>query len=171
MGRRKSTHHYWGDAGVDWDGINNAADFIADYCKKHGRLGGQSKEKFGQCRYYAQFGLRSLHEIVYPGYYRNMWHIPPEMEKVYTETGFWSSSYALKRVLWHLDRYSGFVLDHKWVQELIINYQFKVYEQAYRAAVLKWPHLKGEILGGADYWDHLEHLWMECYTWAGEVVY
>ena len=37
----------WGDENVDWNGIEAAACFIADYCRRWGRFGGQAKEKYG----------------------------------------------------------------------------------------------------------------------------
>lgn len=119
----------WGDEGVDWEGINDAADFIADYCKKWGRLGGQSKEKFGTVRFYAMFGL-SLHSLFYPGHYYYRW---PK----------WVTTFDLYAFTPICEKLGIHKLWNKW--------QKKVYSDAYLKAIHKWPHLRAEILCGADH--------------------
>lgn len=60
--------HTWGDEGVDWDGINDAAEFIGTELKRRARIGvTQYKEKFGTVRVYCSLGWYNLHSIIYPG--------------------------------------------------------------------------------------------------------
>lgn len=125
--------HSWGDKGVDWKGIGEAASFIAEYCRKYGRLGGPSKEKYGTVRFYASFGWLSLHTLIYPGY----------------------SFSRFPNWLWKLDvGYIGPTLD-KLFGRLFIAWQKKVYDRAYQEALRRWPHLRPEILCGAD---HVEYI-------------
>ena len=42
--------HHWGDEGVDWVGINNAAEYIAKTLSRFGVTVFGYKEKFGQVR-------------------------------------------------------------------------------------------------------------------------
>jgi hypothetical protein len=125
--------HYWGDEEVDWDGINNAADFIYDFCVKWARLGGQSKEKYGQVRFYASFGL-SLHSLCYPGHY--FYRFP---KWLITADLFWITPACQKLGLSRL-----------WMW-----YQSKIYRLAYKKAVEKWPHLRDEVLCAAGYPEFL----------------
>lgn len=119
----------WGDENVDWNGINNAADFISDFCRKWGRLGGQSKEKYGTVRFYARFDKLSLHTLIYPGY-------------VYNQFPDW---------LWKLDcSYLGQVLRF-FFEPLFQKWRTEVYNIAYQKALKKWPHLRAEILCSADF--------------------
>jgi hypothetical protein len=37
-------------------------------------------------------------------------------------------------------------------------YNRLIYRLAYRLAIRKWPHLRGNILEGADWYEHLEGL-------------
>lgn len=127
--------HSWGDKGVDWDGINQAAMYISDFCKTWGRLGGQAKEKYGTVRFYASFGWISLHSLIYPGY-------------VYCQFPRW---------LWKLDTY-GISKVLSLFERPFVAYQRFIYKKAYTNAVKKWPHLKEEITCAADHQDLLEHL-------------
>lgn len=120
--------HEWGDKDVDWKGIDDAAYYIADYCRRWGRLGGQYKEKYGTVRFYARFGDLSLHGLIYPGY-------------VYYQFPKW-----LVRVDLAIRTPLHFCLGHlfTWIQH-------RVYSRAYRNALKLWPHLQAEILCNADY--------------------
>lgn len=127
--------HNWGDDGVDWEGINNAAQFIADYCRRWARLGGTSKEKYGTVRFYASFRSLSLHDIVYPGYHWYQWPM-------------WA-----RRIDDLFEATLGRLLRKPWAW-----WQRRIYRQAYQKAVLRWPHLRQEILCCADYDELLESL-------------
>lgn len=120
--------HMWGELGVDWAGIDAAANYLGDYCKRRALLTGQTKEKFGTVRFYAHFGHLSLHSIVYPGY-------------VYSQFPKW---------LWSLDCwYIGPVLRF-FFERPFVWWQIRVYSRAYLNACEKWPHLQAEILCAAD---------------------
>lgn len=121
--------HNWGEEGVDWKGIDDAATYIHGYCLKWAFLGGQSKEKYGTVRFYAHFGWLSLHGLIYPGY---AWNQFPK----------W---------LWKLDcNIIGPALRF-FFERPFVAWQRYIYKRAYRSAVRKWPHLKEEILVCADY--------------------
>lgn len=120
--------HEWGDKDVDWRGIDDAADYIATYCRRWGRLGGQHKEKYGTVRFYAHFGHLSLHGLIYPGY-------------VYCQFPPWLS---------RIDRATQRPLQFCFGSLFYWN-QRRVYSRAYRNAVKLWPHLQVEILSDADY--------------------
>ena len=128
--------HYWGDEGVDWRGIGDAAEFIHHYCVRWARLGGDWKQKYGSVRFYCQFGL-TLHNLIYPGHY--FYRFPKWLTKFDIH---WFTPVAAKlKLSW---------LWYKW--------QSFIYRQAYKEAIAKWPHLREEILGGADYPELLEGL-------------
>lgn len=128
--------HFWGDEGVDWKGINDAAEYIAKFCKRWGKIGVRDyKEKFGRVTVYLSFGWHQLHCITHPGY-------------VYNQYPKW---------LWHLDC----VYLSKIIQPLnriVIPWQIFIYRLAYKKALKKWPHLREEIFAGCDYEHLLLHL-------------
>jgi hypothetical protein len=121
----------WGDENVDWNGINNAAEYIGSFCKRWGRLGGQTKEKYGTVRFYAQFGAYSLFSITHPGY-----------------VSYWSTWPWYK---WFDLRFGHKVMRYSGLQWLFNKWQPIVYSMAYHRALRKWPHLQAEILSDADY--------------------
>lgn len=127
--------HKWGDSNVDWAGIENAATFIHNYCVKWARLGGDFKEKYGTVRFYANFGL-SLHSLIYPGYQRSMFST-------------W---------LWRADIYYISPVLNKLFGRIFFKWQSTVYRKSYKLAIKKWPHLKNEIINGADHKEFLEGL-------------
>lgn len=97
--------HSWGDKGVDWDAINDAAIFIGVNLRRWGLVTVfDVKEKWGTVRVYCSFGLLGL---------------------------------AGRMFNWFL-----------------VPYQKWMYRQLYRAAIKKWPHIRREILEGAD-WSEL----------------
>lgn len=128
----------WGDKDVDWNGINDAAVYICDFCAFWGRFGGQAKEKFGTVRFYASFGCYSLISITHPGYHftRGIWQPYVKFDNAFGE---------------YIVRFSGLQLLLNW-------WQPKVYRLAYKKALQKWPHLREEILCCADYNELLEGL-------------
>ena len=128
--------HSWGDEGVDWKGIDDAAEFIGVNLRRWGRVNvRQYKEKFGTVRVYCSFGWHKFHNITHPGWCRGQY---PD----------W---------LWHLDCDIGSLVI-KPINYVIVPYQRWLYRLFYRIAVKKWPHLRREILCAADYSDLLKGL-------------
>jgi hypothetical protein len=116
--------HNWGDARVDWRGIDEAASYIGENCRKWGRIGvSQYKEKYGTVRVYCHFGFYDLSSLIYPGY-----HYYPKWTK-------WMRYVPIS-----------------WLNRLIVPIQTRIYRHFYKQAVKKWPHLTDEILCAAD-WD------------------
>lgn len=123
--------HQWGDPNVDWNGINNAAIYIETFCRRWGRLGGHSKEKYGTVRFYVNFGARSFLSLTHPGYV----HYRPYPKWLTT-----------------LDIYYGDkILKYSGLYFLFSKLQPFIYSLAYHRALKKWPHLRAEILCDADY--------------------
>ena len=128
--------HQWGDKGVDWKGINDAAYFIGDFCRTWGRMNVRDmKEKYGTVRVYTSLGIRSLLQLTHPGFchYRPYpgWLTRLDInhgERIFQYTGL--SLFFIK--VWH---------------------PF-IYKFAYKRALAKWPHLRKEILACAD-WPEL----------------
>lgn len=130
--------HKWGDEGIDWKGISNAAYFIGDFLKKWGRVHvTDMKEKFGTCRVYTTFGWHCLLNITHPGWC----HYRP-----YPRWLMSLDIHHLSRVIPYLNL------------RLIAPYQKWLYRLAYKRALKKWPHLELEILCGADYQELLKGL-------------
>lgn len=128
--------HTWGEEGVDWEGIGEAARFIAEYLLRWGRVNVRDwKEKFGTVRVYCSLGWCQIHSITHPRY-------------LYSQYPGW---------LWKLDVYHGYKIT-RLVNWFIVPYHKWLYRRAYRLAVEKWPHLTAEILNGADYHELLKGL-------------
>lgn len=127
--------HRWGDGFPYFADVENAAYDIEMFCRRWGRFGGQSKEKFGTVRFYARFYGGGIYSLVKPGYY--FYHWPK-----------WAVAIEL------------FLFSHtpKCLKNLIYRYQAQVYRKAYSLALKKYPHIREEILGGADYEELLEGL-------------
>jgi hypothetical protein len=127
--------HYWGDEGVDWEAINNAAYEIAMELRKW-RIGVRDwKEKYGTVRVYCSLGWYQLHDITHPGH-------------CFSRYPKW---------LWKLDcRY--FRKAFKYLNRFIVPIHKRIYRRAYKDAVVKYPHIKEEILCCADWDDLLEGL-------------
>lgn len=127
--------HSWGDVGVDWSGINDAAWYIAKNLRRYGRIGVRDwKEKFGTVRVYCSIGFDCFHSLVWPGHvWIHKWW-PYKLD-------LWLS-YKL-RLLYPINY-------------IVIPYQKWVYGQVYKRAVQKWPHLRDEIVSMADFGEILE---------------
>jgi len=115
--------------------VADAAEFIGIKLKRARMHVTQTKEKFGQVRVYVMFGYMSFHELVYPGY---LWNKFPR----------W--------LLWLDYRLLGPLLNQ--LSCIIVPMQKRVYRQAYKKALEKFPHLRVEILGGADWPEYLRGL-------------
>jgi hypothetical protein len=126
--------HSWGDKGVDWDGINDAIELI-DKRLRTARINiRQSKEKFGTVRVYCSLGWGCLLNITHPGYvsYRK---------------------YPKWLVALDIFFLSKFV---KLLNVFVVPIHKRVYRNAYKEAVDKYPHLKDEICCAADFVELLD---------------
>lgn len=137
-----------------WAEIEEAASFIGRYCTKWGRLGGQAKEKYGTVRFYPHFGYLSLSTLIYPGYF-------------YSPMPKW---------LFKLDiRFINPVLD-LFLGRPFVDWQAYIYHRAYKKALVKWPHLRAEILCSASHLELLHSLVrirkdrIEVVGWDGEII-
>ena len=129
--------HTWGDEGVDWQGIGEAARYIAHFLRRWGRVGVRDyKEKWGTVRVYCSLGWHQFHCITHPGH-------------CYSRYPKW---------LWRWDVYHGSRLIPFLTGWAILPYHRWLYRLAYKRAVAKWPHLKEEITSAADYPELLEGL-------------
>ena len=147
--------HFWGDKDVDWKGIEDAAYYIESFCKRWGRLGGQSKEKYGTVRFYAQFCFCFL-SLTHPGYV----HYGPYPKWLMKLDIYYGNKFLYRTgLLW---------LIHKW--------QKIVYNKAYQNAIKKWPHLRAEILSDADHVEFIKGVWrregknLHILGWNGETI-
>lgn len=126
--------HSWGDKGVDWKGINDAAEYIGEWLKTYARMGvSQHKEKFGTVRVYCHFGWSGVYSIWRPSYvwYPKWW--PMRLD-------FWLAE----------TRAFG------WLNSAVVRLQQVAYVHRYRKAVERWPHLYREIVSAADYGELFE---------------
>lgn len=124
--------HQWGDEGIDWKGIGDAADWIGSNLRRWGRVSVScTKEKYGTARVYCSFGYYELiHGMGWPGYHY----------------------YRYPKWLMHLDHFLSFKLRLNWlVNKIMVPYQTRLYTYLYGRALRRWPHLRLEILCGADY--------------------
>lgn len=121
--------HSWSEKDCDWKGISDAAYYIGDSLRKWGRVPVRDmKEKWGTVRVYCDFGWHQLHDICYPGY-------------AYSQFPKW---------LWKLDcSWLGRLVRISY--PIISWYHRKLYTHFYGQALAKWPHLRAEILQGADH--------------------
>jgi hypothetical protein len=129
-----SDYHEWGDEDFDWEGLNNAGQYIQYYCAKYGRIGIHQKEKYGTLRADTYFS-GTVHDLIWPGHY-------------YTHY----AHDALRKLDYDFSYYS------RWLFKLINVYQRFIYRLVYKRAVKKWPHLIEEILVDADHPDLLKGL-------------
>ncbi len=128
--------HCWGDEGVDWKGINDAAEFIGTNLRRWGRIGVRDyKEKWGTVRVYCTLGWYQFHCITHPG------------------CGW--SRYPQWLWVWDIHHGSKIVA---LINPIVERYHAWLYRAVYRLAVKKWPHLKAEILTAADYDELLKGL-------------
>lgn len=126
--------HLWGDNDVDWKGINDAAYFIGLNLRRWGRVPVTDiKEKFGTVRVYCRFGWYTLHDVTHPGW-------------AYFQTPLWLACIPMR-----------------WANKVVIPYHEWLYKFLYGRAVKIWPHLKAEILSGADWPELLKHLGSQDY--------
>lgn len=142
--------HWWGDEGVDWVGISDAARFIGLFCRRWGRIFVMDyKEKYGTVRVYCSFGHYSLHGLLFPGYaYKRPW---------------------FPKWLWTFDIYwLSKIFTNRFIGYPIFLYQIFIYKLAYFIAVHKWSHLREEILDSPDHGEYLKFLGYKGYIETNE---
>lgn len=128
--------HTWGDENVDWEGIDAAASFIGHELKKWGRVPvRQVKEKFGYVCVYTGLGWDSIHDITHPGHAWIRYRGP--IKWLYFKT------YTLQQYIFTI------------INKVIVPYHKWLYSYTYGRALKKWPHLREEILHGADFAEYL----------------
>jgi hypothetical protein len=129
--------HLWGDKDVDWDGINDAADYIGLTLRKWRVPVRGWKEKYGTVRVECDLGWASLHDITHPGhcYMRYRSKLLIALSNAMSRAWWWRPVFHLSRTI------------HK-----------RVYRRVYRNAVRRWPHLAREILDMADHQELLHGL-------------
>lgn len=131
--------HDWSDDKVDWAGISDAARYMGEFMVKWGRLPvSDTKEKWGTARVYCYFGWYDLHSIIYPRHHYVQWSKGSFLDRL-------NKNSLVSRIIPKLG-------------SLIIPYQEYIYYLAYKRAIEKWPHLRKEILGGADHSELLTKL-------------
>lgn len=121
-----SYSHDWSDEWPYFSEVEQAAAYIGAFCRRWGRFGGQTKEKYGTVRFYVNFHYQ-LHDLVYPGYcyiqWRSWWR---KLDSIYMRHTF------------------------DWCRRAIHWWQRKVYKWAYRRAAKRWPMIWNEIYYMAD---------------------
>lgn len=121
--------HSWGDENVDWDGINDAAHYIASFLKRWARVSVLDyKEKFGTVRVYCHFGWYGVY-------------------------GIWRPSHCWVPKWWpyEFDLWLAGTKLFELINRIAIPLQQRAYSWIYKRAVQKWPHLYHEIVSQADY--------------------
>lgn len=126
--------HHWGDGFPYFSDVESAAYEIGKFCKKWGRISvTQTKEKFGTARVYTSFGWYGLQSITHPGY-------------VYTRYPLWVHSFDIFVI--------GKLFRLIQINRVVIPFQKVIYKLAYKRTIKKYPHIKEEIIDGAD-WEEL----------------
>ena len=130
---------YWGDKRVDWEGIEDAAEFLGLWFRETARMNVmQWKEKFGGVRVYCTLGYTQIHELFYPGHAYIRWN------KFFSwiDNTFFSAYGKLGLI--------------RVINKIALPIHEKLYRWRYQKAVDKWPHLKLEILIDADHQELIE---------------
>lgn len=130
--------HTWGNwPDESFQQVEQAAYYIGSWLSKWARIPvGCTKEKFGTARVYCSFGWSSLYSIYRPRYY-------------------WVASWwPYKLDLWL--SYKCHLING--LNRLAIPLQKRLYRLRYQQALKKWPHLREEILDGADWIEELQGL-------------
>lgn len=130
--------HRWGDETVDWNGINDAAEFIARRLRFWRVDVRQWKEKFGTVRVYCSLGLQWWPQLTHPGHVWIRW---PRWLDFITYAHSW---------------YNPFNYSLRIVNYIVTPFHVWLYRNTYRKACEKWPHLYSEIVSQADYGELFE---------------
>lgn len=124
--------HSWGDESIDWGSIGAAAQYIYTYLRRWRVPVRDCKEKWGTVRVYTglqwERGWLFMH-LFKPGHM--YWRFPRWLRTV----DYWIPTH--------------------WFNSIIHPFYKWLYTRAYGNALRKWPHLRLEILSGADYHELL----------------
>lgn len=122
--------HVWGDEDFDWKALDESIEMVGSFMRFWGRIGVNSKEKFGCARIYVTFWDGSLHGLLYPG---------------------WCSS-QFPKWLWKFDLFCiGPFMRWTKIAHLVQRYQEKVYGMAYSRGIKRYPQVKVELVIDADH--------------------
>lgn len=122
--------HLWGDEDFDWEMLDESIEMVDSFMRFWGRIGVQSKEKFGTARIYTTFWDGSLHGLVYPSAHFS----------------------RFPKWLWAFDlKYLAPLVRYFKLQELVNWYQSKIYGLAYSRAIKAFPKVKIELVVGCDH--------------------
>lgn len=132
------TTHLWGDEDFDWEGLNDAINFITRYLRRY-RMGVHSKEKWGRADISVSFGISSLHELIWPGYCFRQW-----------------GKHKLGDLLWRADIYFWPRVFAPLNVAVLVPLHKYAYCRAYMLASRRWPHLINEVAGNADFIELLD---------------
>lgn len=113
--------------------LDDIAMNIEMFCRKWGRFGGQSKEKYGTVRFYVHFVGLSLHTLVYPGY-------------VYIQFPKWLNRLDDRMITPILNFFFG---------RIYRKYQVYIYNKAYQRMLKKYPNEQYAILSCADFPEYI----------------
>jgi hypothetical protein len=131
------TVHYYGDDSFDWEGLDWCINYLDKNLRRFGRINvRQAKEKYGSARIYCSLGWDSLLNITHPGYC----HYRPYPKWLRILDIFY-----LSKVIPYLNY-------------IVLPYHKFLYRKLYKDCVIKYPHLKHEILDYADYHELLKNL-------------
>ena len=128
--------HYYGDGFPYFSDVEQAASEIGAFLAKWGRIAvRQTKEKYGTARVYCGFGWYGLQAITHPRY-------------IYNRYPKW---------LFHLDLFyiSRIILPFNRV---VVPFHQYIYRLAYKRVIKKMPHIRDEIVAGADHQELLKGL-------------
>jgi len=121
--------HDWSEDSFDWKMLDDGIDMISSFMRFWGRIGVNSKEKFGTARVYVMFWDGTLHGMLYPGYH-------------FSQFPKW---------LWSFDlNWIGPFFRKTRLQKLFCWYQSKIYSMAYSRAIKKFPKVKVELVVACD---------------------
>lgn len=116
--------HYWGDEDFDWDSLYSAISEASKIMRRYGRIGVNSKEKYGTARWYLYFCDGSLHSFTHPGH-------------MYSRYAKW---------LWQFDVRNRPL---RFITPVINFWQKQVAQFAFNYVCNKYPHIIKEIISDA----------------------
>lgn len=122
-------YHDWSDTSFDWKALNDAARYIETNCRRWGRIGVWTKEKYGTLRVSTTgawaLEYDFLYSLLYPGHIYIKW---PKWVRTYID--------------WPLGKFLRCI----GIISLVHKYQLCVLKFFWKRAAKKWPHISDEIL-------------------------
>lgn len=121
-------YHEW-SSDFDFDSLDAAANYLSYNCRKWGRVGIWTKEKYGTlrvsttCAFALEYDF--LHSLLWPGHARIHW---PEWVRTYID--------------WPI----GKILKWLGIIKLFNKYQMFILKYFWKRAAKKWSHIAEEIL-------------------------